>query len=113
MFTLIEDYKKRDQIGKFVEADGVTYEIEVFYDLGGMSYFTGQTVARGYWLSVTPVEKGNGWRRFTAFAGTKYLLQETKRFSRSVLEKIAGEYLSDIEHNPLINKLYQHVTRKQ
>lgn len=33
-------------------------KIELYYDLGGMNYFTGRAENRGYYLSVTPVERG-------------------------------------------------------
>jgi hypothetical protein len=111
LFTLIEDYSKHERIGKFVEADGKTYEIEVFYDIGGLSYFTGDNITRGYYLSVTPIEKGGGWRRVVLFSGIKALVKEAKRFSRKTLEQIALEQL-DIENNPMVKKLYQHVLEK-
>jgi hypothetical protein len=104
-FTLIEDYSKHERIGKFVEAEGKTY------DIGGLSYVTGDNITRGYYLSVTPIEKGGGWRRVTLFSGIKVLVKETKRFSRKTLEQIALEQL-DIENNPMVKKLYQHVLEK-
>ena len=59
---------------------------EVYYSLGGMNYFTSKNEPRGYYVSVSPVqreERENGIiiESFTAFSGTKMLLLETKRKS--------------------------------
>lgn len=60
-------------------------KIEVYYHKGGMNYFTYKQEARGYWLSVCPVElaKGNGhtMETYTAFSGSKLLMKEVKRKS--------------------------------
>ena len=62
--------------------EGNTLEVEVYYDLGGHNYFTGDQVPRGYYLSVSPVELGDGWRRYTSFSGKKkFLLEDAKRKS--------------------------------
>jgi hypothetical protein len=67
--------------------------VEVYYNLGGMNYFSGKSEARGYYLSVTPQTIAGGVKTFTAFTGTKMLLLEVKRQSpKSLTEaiKIAG-----------------------
>jgi len=60
-------------------------KIQVYYNLGGINYFTYKNEARGYYLSVSPVEvsQSNGCtiESYTAFSGTKILLLETKRKS--------------------------------
>ena len=56
-------------------------EVSVYYSKGGISYFTGQTSPRGYYLSVTPVKKGSNMVSYEMFSGFKQLLLETKRYS--------------------------------
>lgn len=112
MFTLLEDYKKDHRIGKFVETDGKTYEIEVYYSLGGMNYFTGSGEGRGYYLSVTPVQRTKNCRTFTAFSGTKVLVRDANRFSQKALDQVASEYMKDINTNPMVQKIFQHVLSK-
>jgi hypothetical protein len=46
-----------------------------------MSYFTGGSNPRGYYLSVRPVKKGNGMVSFDLFSGCKRLLLETARYT--------------------------------
>lgn len=76
-----------------IERSGLTLEIKVYYSLGGMNYFSGSSEARGYYLSVSPVEVS---RRedgsicstsYTAFSGTKLLLLEAKRKSQSKMNE--------------------------
>ena len=61
-------------------------KVEVYYDLGGMNYFTGRGERRGYYLSVCPVERTerNGFisEGYTAFTGNKVLLKEVPRKSK-------------------------------
>ena len=60
-------------------------EISVGYDLGGHSYFTGQTSPRGYYLSVRPVTVGNNMVSFDLMAGRRKFLLATSRFSQKQL----------------------------
>ena len=59
-----------------------------------MNYFTGTSEARGYYLHVTPTKVGNGFKSFTAFSGTKSLIEETKRFSDKRLGELAATALA-------------------
>lgn len=61
--------------------DATGLEVSVAYSKGGMSYFSGQVSPRGFYLSVTPVTKGNGMVSFTMFSGIKRLLLEVNRYS--------------------------------
>lgn len=60
-------------------------KVEVYYSLGGMNMFTYAKEKRGYYLSVSPVERSEGpgysSEGFRAFTGTKWLLLEVKRKS--------------------------------
>ena len=69
-----------------VENTNKSLKTQIYYDLGGMNYFTSRSEPRGYYLSVTPVEiqqhnESIHFEKFTAFSGTKILLMETKRKS--------------------------------
>ena len=62
----------------------------VYYDLGGMNYFTGREKKRGYYITVLPVEKGGHMEGFTAFTGFSELLTECARKNKKA-EAIALE----------------------
>jgi hypothetical protein len=82
------------RVGGYGELDGQTYEVELFYALGGMNYFTGTVEGRGYYLSVRPVEIGEGWKRYTGFSGTKALVHPANRYGSNKLQEVADEWLS-------------------
>ncbi len=83
-------------------------EVEVYYDEGGMSYFTGSFNKRGYYLAVQPVKLEGGFRSITAFSGTKALVEETKRFSTRKLQEVASQALQ----LPVYRTLLNHVLAK-
>lgn len=83
-------------------------EVEVYYDEGGLSYFTGGVNKRGYYLAVQPVKLEGGFRSITAFSGTKALIEETKRFSAKKLQEVALQAL----HLPIYRTLLNHVLGK-
>jgi len=71
---------------KYIELNGQTLEINLYYNLGGMNYFTGKTERRGYYLSVSPVhvtKLGDKIvsKEYVAFSGIKKCLLEAKRKS--------------------------------
>lgn len=61
-------------------------KIKIYYDLGGYNMFTHTPKKRGYYISVTPVERSerNGVKMesITAFTGYSELLQECSRKSK-------------------------------
>lgn len=57
-------------------------KIELYYDLGGVNYFTHRIKPRGYYLSVYPVEHARGFESFTAFTGVSECISECKRQSK-------------------------------
>lgn len=83
-------------------------EVEVYYDEGGLSYFTGGINKRGYYLAVQPVTLDGGFRSITAFSGTKALVEETKRFSARKLQEIALQAMQ----LPIYRTLLNHVLAK-
>lgn len=62
----------------------------LYYDKGGMNYFTGKVEKRGIYLSITPVKRsefnGGVSEVTTAFTGTKVLLEEKSRFSQKLYD---------------------------
>lgn len=76
-------------------------KVEVYYSLGGMNYFTYRQEGRGYYLSVTPVERGNGFEGFMAFSGIKKLLREVKR--KSAKAEAEAESMVEQEKQELID----------
>lgn len=66
-------------------------EVEVFYSLGGMNYFSGRVEPRGYWVSVQPMTKTRMCSSFVGFTGVKGLIREAHRFSQKTLEEVSKD----------------------
>lgn len=62
--------------------EGKELEISVYYDLGGMNYFTGEKNVRGYYMSVTPVKRDGFSVSSMLGQGYKKLLVEVTRKSK-------------------------------
>lgn len=87
------------------------YDISGYYDLGGMSYFSGRTTERGYYLSIMKVERSNGIITTTidfgaGRSGVKELLVQVNRKSK----KAEGKAFSMITEDR-INKLINYINR--
>jgi len=95
---------------KYLDISGQTYEVKLYYTLGGWNHFTSQEERRGYYLSVTPVQvnfddEGNVVSRTTRmFSGVKELLVEVNRKSKK-REEEALEMITEER----IEKLLQHI----
>lgn len=70
-------------------------EIDFYYDLGGTNYFTYNNEKRGYYISVSPVNRKNGSISYAAFDGVKQLLIETSRKSKKA-EAEATEKINNV-----------------
>ena len=86
--NVMKDYEK-------VEGTNYELKIQVYYDKGGMNYFTSRPEQRGYYASVTPVQverRGNGImvESYAAFSGVKMLVLPVQRQSPKA-EKEAKE----------------------
>lgn len=85
-------------------SQGVTHlKIELYYNLGGMNYFTNRVENRGYHLSVSPIKKveKNGYisETYTAYSGITQNVKEVKRKSKKAeleAEQIANEVLDGL-----------------
>lgn len=79
----------------------------LYYSLGGVNYFTYKNEGRGYYVSVTPVERGEYFESATAFTGYKQLVQPCTRKSKKQQE-IAEEKYSEVR-----DKLIEQVLKEQ
>lgn len=75
--------------------------VEVKYNIGGMNYFTYKDEPRGYYLSVSPVERDGHFESYQAFSGIKQCILEVKRQSKKQAEK--AEQLAETYKENLIN----------
>lgn len=80
-------------------------KIELYYDLGGANYFTGTQEDRGYYLSVTPVERRNNGNyateRYIGFTGIKQNIKKVKR--KSAKAETEAENLIDVYLDNLLD----------
>ena len=71
-------------------------EVTFYYDLGGYNCFTHKEESRGYYLSVTPLERkvedGLVTECYTAFSGVRELIHPCNRKSTKA-ENVAREKL--------------------
>lgn len=60
---------------------GTTHlKVELGYSKG--SYYAYKVVGRGYYVSVSPVERDGMWESYVAFTGVKSLVKEVQRKSK-------------------------------
>ena len=78
-------------------------KIETYYSVGGINYFTHKTEQRGYYLSVTPVERsareGCRLEGFAAFSGIKICVLPVSRRSKKAeenAEKLAADHEKEL-----------------
>lgn len=95
---------------KYIPIEGAENKFlkcELNYNLGGMNLYNYKNEPRGYYLSVTPVEKsvtdGVVMESFVAFSGIKKCLVEVKRRSKSkeavaldMIEEHLDELIADV-----------------
>lgn len=75
---------------------------EIYYALGGMNYFTSRNESRGYYLSVSPVERDRGLESYTAFTGLKQLVLPVQRKSQKKMDEAITyfeEHVNDFIHS--------------
>jgi hypothetical protein len=87
-------YKKHIKTDEF--PDNTHIEISVYYNKGNMSYLSGQSITRGFYLSATPVKIAKGMISFTLFSGVSKFILPVKRFSDKQFN-IAVEKSKDYE----------------
>lgn len=71
---------------------------ELYYSLGGMNYFTSKNEPRGYYVSVSPVERVNRGNYvsecYTAFSGVKQCVVTVARKSKKAEQEALSRYES-------------------
>ena len=99
---------------KYIPAKGHkvnSLRVELYYSLGGMNYWTYKQDGRGYYLSVTPVERTqhNGYMTegYTMGSGVKMLIKEVNRKSA----KVAAE--AEVLAQPHIQELIDYICNKE
>lgn len=80
---------------------------ECYYSLGGLNAFTYKNEERGYYLSVSPVEKDGIMESYVAFSGTKILLVKATRQSKQKEEAAAARF--DAEYLDWSERLFPNV----
>ena len=101
---------KTSKMKKYEQIEGTNKElkIEVFYDKGGMNYFTSTVNRRGYYVSarVVEVKKDNDCviESFMLFSGLKKLLFEVKRQSEKSYKE-ACELANNIDLSEMKQKV--------
>ena len=104
--------KKYEQI----EGTNKHLKIEVYYNKGGINYFTYKTDPRGYWLSMTVVERdtresGVVIESFSLFgSGFRHFLLEVKKQGAKSYDKavaLANDMMDEMR-GQVINKLIKN-----
>ena len=101
---------------EYFELDGRQFSVKVFYDLGGMSYFTGKVAKRGYFVSFTPCkyEKNGVGISFMLFHGYKEQVQDANRFSKKAFAQVRDAYFNAEDGTPeyaVMVELFEAVRR--
>lgn len=93
---------------KYIPARGHevnSLRVELYYSLGGMNYWTYKQDSRGYYLSVTPVERiqRNGYTTegYITGSGVKMLIKEVSR--KSVKAAAEAEVLAQSHIQELVD----------
>ena len=81
-------------------------KVHTFYDLGGMSYFTGKPSKRGYYVSCIPMfrEEKNGYATESTTLGSGYK-QLCKEVTRQTKKAAA-------EADEIAEKLYEAIVQR-
>lgn len=77
--------KEEDDFGSMVESVIVG---RVVYLMGGTNWMTGQQFPRGYFLSVGPETRGDGFVSTILGSGYKALIKPAARFSQKELDAL-------------------------
>lgn len=77
--------------------EGHYFKCELYYDLGGPNYFCGGVSPRGYYVSVSPVERrtsasGLTSECYTAFSGIRSVAVRCERQSKKAQAQAEGLY---------------------
>ena len=97
----------------YEKIEGTDYElkIQVYYDKGGMNYFTSRPEARGYYLSVSPVQVDRRENNiivesYAAFSGIRALILPVQRQSpksEKQAEELAQKMITELKEQVTTN----------
>ena len=89
------------------KTENMKIKVETYYSLGGMNYFTYKVEPRGYYLSVTPVERvvrdGYVSEGYSAFSGYKKLLLEVQRKSKK--KEAEAETMAESQAHDIVERV--------
>lgn len=75
-------------------------KVELYYDIGGYNYFTCKETRRGYFLSITPVDRSDKGGYFTEsitlFRGVKQMILPVDRKSEKSAQTALGLYKKEV-----------------
>lgn len=80
------------------KGENMFLKVELYYSLGGVNMFTYKNEARGYYLSVSPVERekidgfGGFMESYTAFTGVKVLVHPCAKKGKTAESKALEQY---------------------
>lgn len=82
---VVKYYKVKGSESKYLKA-------EIYYALGGHNYFTSRNESRGYYISVSPVERARGMESYTAFTGLKQCILPVQRKSQKKMNEAVAYF---------------------
>lgn len=86
---------------QYEKIDGQDIKVELYYDLGGINYYTGKHKVRGYYISVQPIELTDlgGYKlvTYSPMEGVYKLVHPVKRKSKKA-EAIAEDLLDEVKN---------------
>lgn len=68
--------------------DSTHIEVSVYYSKGGLNYATYKQEARGYYISMKPVEVDGNIVKYDMFSGVKFLVEEVGRLNKKKLDAL-------------------------
>lgn len=89
--------------------EGHFLTLEVYYNEGGTSMFSGREQPRGFYLSVTPCEIHDGFRSFVIGRGLKLFLEKAARFN----QKRLAELVTIVKAHPEVKKVIAKVLQDE
>lgn len=79
------------------EGNATHIKVEVYYNKGGMNYFTSRVEARGIYLSVSPVTRGENSESYMGFSGIKKHLLAMTRFNQKKVDEFVVDEATEQE----------------
>ena len=95
------------EVGEFTHL-----KVVISYNKGGINYFTYKNETRGYYVSVTPVTRGERFESFYLLSGGRFITDETKRYSEKGL-KIAAANIDPWKLFEAIIFIYTKIKNKK